>query len=222
MIKLFVFDLDGVLASTGDEHFLAWKDILEPTFQMKIADEVEEKTKGVSRLESLNRILEEYGLEHTISQEEKEDLAFQKNELYKAMISKFDEHNLFPGVIKLLEYLRERGILIALGSASKNGPTLLECTGIKQYFDYVVNPAPLNSKPHPDIFLDAVNHFQLDPSECVGIEDAVSGVSAIKSANMFAIGIGDSDILHEADIVFESIGKIDFDFLDSLVGEKYE
>lgn len=218
--KLFIFDLDGVLASTSDEHFQAWKAILKNRFNLEVADEIEEKTKGVSRLDSLNRILESYHLEDTISQQEKEELAYKKNELYKELIENFDQSNLFAGVVELLEFLKKKNVLIALGSASKNGPTIIKSTGIASYFDYVVDPSLIPSKPHPAIFNKAAEHFHLSPDECVGIEDAVSGIQAIKSANMYAIGIGNKQLLKNADIIFDCVGNIDFAFLGQLIGDK--
>ncbi len=217
MKKLFIFDLDGVITSTSDEHFMAWKMVIKEKFDIEVDDTVEELTKGVSRMDSLNRILVSIGLSLAISNEEKKHLAYTKNELYKSLISNFNEDNLFPGVIKLFKYLKEKHILIALGSASKNGPTLISRLGIKDYFDYVVDPSNLNSKPHPDIFNKAMNHFDLLPSECVGIEDAISGVTSIKSANIYAIGIGAKEQLNHADVVFKDINEINFKFLENLI-----
>jgi beta-phosphoglucomutase len=217
MIKLFIFDLDGVITSTSNEHFMAWKRVIKDRFSIDVDDAVEELTKGVSRMQSLNRILESIGLSQSISDEEKMDIAYTKNELYKSLISNFNENNIFPGVLKLFKYLKEKNILIALGSASKNGPTLISRLGIKDYFDYIVDPANLNSKPHPDIFNKAMKHFDLLPGECVGIEDAISGVTSIKSANMYAIGIGDKEQLNHADVVFKNINEINFKFLENLI-----
>ncbi|MBN2605445.1 MAG: beta-phosphoglucomutase [Bacilli bacterium] len=217
--KLFIFDLDGVLASTSDEHFQAWKAIIKSRFNIEVADEVEEKTKGVSRIDSLNKILESYHLEDSITQQEKEELAYKKNELYKELIENFDQSNLFNGVIELLQFLKQKNILIALGSASKNGPTIIKSTGIDSYFDYIVDPSLVPGKPNPDIFSKAAEYFKLQPDECVGIEDAVSGIQAIKSANMYAIGIGNEKLLKNADIIFDSVGSIDFKFLEQLIGD---
>ncbi len=222
MIKLFIFDLDGVITSTSIEHFSAWKEIIKDRFNIYINDSIEEKTKGVSRMQSLNRILESYDLEYIISDNEKVRLATLKNELYKSMISNFDETNIYPGVIKLFEYLKKKNILIALGSASKNGPSIIDGLGIRNYFDYIVDPTDLMSKPHPDIFNKAMNHFNLSPSECVGIEDAISGVTSIKSAKMYAIGIGNQEQLNHADIVFKSIAEIDNKFLENLIEGDHE
>lgn len=217
MIKLFIFDLDGVLASTSNEHFLAWKMIMKDKFGNELDDSVEEYTKGVSRMESLEVILKSCKLEKSISKKEKEELATEKNEIYKSLISKINQDDIYPGVIKLFDYLKEKNILIALGSASKNGPNIVKGLGIKAYFDYIVNPANLRSKPHPDIFNTAMNYFGLSPKECVGIEDAISGVQAIKEAQMFAIGIGSRAQLNHADVIYKSINEIDLKFLENLI-----
>ncbi len=220
MIKLFIFDLDGVLASTSNEHFTAWKKVIKDRFKVEVEDFVEEKTKGVSRMESLNRILETYDIK--VSDSVKEELAFIKNERYKELISEFNETNLFSGVKELFKYLKSKNIKIALGSASKNGPKLIESLKIKKYFDFVVDPGPLNSKPHPDIFNNAMNHFSLKPHECIGVEDAISGVKAIKSAKMIAIGIGKKEVLNQADYVFDSIDSVNHSFLETLIKDNYE
>ena len=136
MIKLFIFDLDGVLASTSNEHFTAWKEVIKDRFNIDVEDYVEEFTKGVSRMDSLNKILDAYNIK--ISDSQKEGLAYIKNEKYKELISKFDETNLFSGVKEMFQFLKSKNILIALGSASKNGPALLKSLGIVDYFDFVV------------------------------------------------------------------------------------
>ena len=191
--------------------------VIKEKFNIKVANHIEDRTKGVSRMESLNVILEEYNKENSLSSSEKYSLATKKNELYKSLIKDFDQSNIFPGVIKLFDYLKEKNILIALGSASKNGPTIIERLGITEYFDYIVNPKDLMSKPHPSIFLDAMNHFNLKSNECIGIEDAISGVQAIKAANMFAIGIGDIEQLNHADVIYKNINEIDYKFLENLI-----
>ncbi len=198
-IKCVIFDLDGVITETSNQHFEAWQAMaqklgitLEPSF--------EEQLKGVSRQASLERILA-YG-QKAISEEDKVRYQAEKNAHYQRLIASFDERQLFPGVDSLLSHLKTKGIKIALGSASKNGPTLIRALGIEQAFDYVVDPNTCASKPAPDIFLDAMKHFNLTPQECLGIEDAQAGVDAIKRAGMVAIGIGDPTPLSQADFVF--------------------
>ncbi len=218
MIKLFIFDLDGVITSTSIEHFEAWRRVINERFNVYVEDEIEEFTKGVSRMDSLNIILKAYKLD-VITEEEKLVLATKKNEMYKEMISHFNKNNIFKGIIELLDFLKSKNIFIALGSASKNGPSIIESLGIKDYFDYVVDPSNLNSKPSPDIFNKAMNYFNLSPRECVGVEDAVAGVKSIKSAGMYAIGIGDSVQLKQANRVFEKIIDIDYPYLKKVIEE---
>lgn len=206
-VKLFVFDLDGVLTETSRQHYLAWSELAEEigiSFDLAF----NETLKGVSRMDSLERILRHGGKENDFTMEEKRVLATRKNERYKEMISSFTKNDLFDGVLELLDSLRDRGIRIALGSASKNGPSLLRAMGIEEYFDYVVNPAEVRGKPHPDIFLKACTELNVDPAHAIGVEDAYSGIAAIKAAGMFAVGIGDPTILHEADIVYPTTKDI--------------
>ncbi len=207
MVKGFIFDLDGVLTETSKQHYLAWKEMAEKIGIM-IDDEFNESLKGISREESLERILQRGSKQHNFSDEQKVELASSKNESYCKMISNFTKDNLFEGVLEMLETLKQNGIKIALGSASKNGVALLNSLGIIDYFDYVVDPSKVKGKPNPDIFLDGAKGLCLEPSECVGVEDAYSGVEAIKRAGMFAIGIGNAQILSNADLVFKDIKEM--------------
>lgn len=216
MKKLFIFDLDGVLTSTSNEHFLAWT-LLGKELNISIDKSVEEKTKGVSRLDSLEIILSEYNLENSYSLEEKIILANKKNKMYKQLINRYSPTDLFEGVIELFEYLKTKNVLIALGSASMNGPKLINNLGINKYFDYFVDPSKNLSKPSPSIFLDAMNHFSLTSEECVGVEDAISGIEAINCASMYSIGIGTIENLDKSNIVFSSIKEIEFDWLEKLI-----
>lgn len=219
MIKLFIFDLDGVLTSTSDEHLSAWKQ-LGNEINIIVDKSIEEKTKGVSRLDSLNIILKDAGVLNRYSKSELIDLSERKNNLYKELIANYSEKDLYKGVIELFKYLKSKNILIALGSASKNGPDLLKSLGITSYFDYIVDPSFLNSKPSPDIFLNARDFFNLESSECVGVEDAIAGVKSINSAGIFSIGIGSSDILTEANVVYLDIEHIDYKVLEKIIGDK--
>jgi len=214
MIKLIIFDMDGVLTSTTYEHFAAWNFIFVKYFNIELDPALEVKTKGVSRMDSLEVLLSHYHLD--IDDSQKEIIANEKNSYYQELIAKFDEGKLIDGVIPLLSYLKDKGLKLALGSASKNGPFLLKCLGIETYFDYLVDPADLKSKPEPDIFLDAMFHFNLKPSECLGVEDAVAGIEAIKRAGMIAIGVGNED-LPRADIFVEKLRNLDFDQLEKLI-----
>lgn len=210
-IKLLIFDLDGVLTETSKQHYSAWKK-LSKEIGIEIDLKLNETLKGVARMDSLERILKFGRIDDKYSYQEKLELAAKKNNYYFEMIKNFSLANLFEGVEDLLERLKDRNFKIALGSASRNGPFLLKAMDIEKYFDYIVNPIKIkNGKPAPDTFLDARDKFKLNSSECVGIEDSIEGIKSIKSANMFAIGIGDPSILTEADIVYEHTRDINID-----------
>ncbi|MDP5273044.1 beta-phosphoglucomutase [Chengkuizengella axinellae] len=205
--KLFIFDLDGVLTESSEQHFLAWKK-LSDELGISIDEKFNDQLKGISRMDSLERILANGGIAENYSKKQKEDLAARKNEYYVSMISQFTEENLNDGVRELFSKLKKHNILIAIGSASKNAPLLLKKLNIEKYIDYIVNPKNLKSKPAPDIFLNAANKWSIEPRDCVGIEDSVSGISSIKSAGMFAIGIGDQKVLNQADIVYKQTKEV--------------
>jgi beta-phosphoglucomutase len=215
-IKCAVFDLDGVITETSDQHFEAWQYLgeklgisLEPSF--------EEKLKGISRMESLEIILKAHNLSRKYSLEEKVKLTDIKNNYYKKLLKGFTRDNINQGVIRLFEYLKTNNIFLALGSASKNSPFILEALQIEQYFDYIVDPRNKASKPAPDIFNDAKEHFKLNGSECIGFEDAVAGVQAINDAGMYSIGIGEDDTLSHADIVYPDVASINYAHLQTIL-----
>lgn len=203
MIKLAIFDMDGVLTETSHYHYLAWKALAE-SIGVDIDEAFNETLKGVSRRESLIKILH-YGEVYDAYENQIEALMQSKNDHYKTLIQEVSPKDLFDGVHEIFSILKEQKIKIAVGSASKNAPFLIERLGIKDDIDYIVNPSTVRGKPHPDIFLDAAAYFDIEPSQCVGIEDAVAGVEAIKSAGMYAVGIGENDVLTDADIVFKTV-----------------
>lgn len=214
MIELMIFDLDGVITSTTDEHFEAWDFVFHKHFDIHLDPALEAKTKGVSRMASLEVLLDHYNV--VIDEAMKEKLADEKNGVYQGLIAKFDETQLMEGVLDLLNFLRHLGVKLALGSASKNGPFLLKSLGVSDYFDYVVDPTKLRSKPEPDIFTDAMNHFSLSPKACIGVEDAVAGVEAIKRAGMLAIGVG-SEPLVKADLRVHKLSDLNLEELRKLI-----
>lgn len=207
-VKVALFDLDGVLTETSEQHYQAWK-ALASELGITIDYEFNENLKGISRMESLERILE-YGRKETnFTEDEKITLANKKNNLYVTMIEKLNKSNLFDGVEELLQTLKLNNIKIGLASASKNGPKILELLEIDKYFDYIVDPSSVaNGKPAPDIFLKGAEMLGADPKECIGFEDSLAGIEAIKSAGMYAIGIGNHNTLKDADIVFGTVDKI--------------
>jgi beta-phosphoglucomutase len=214
LFKLAIFDLDGVITNTTEAHFKAWAYLFKTRFNILLNPQLEKYTKGVSRQESLKVLLNHYGIK--ISAVEQFKMTQIKNEHYQRLITSFDHNNLMPGVIECLSYFRNKGIKIALGSASQSGPLLIQKLGIEMYFDYIVNPKDKKGKPAPDIFLDACYYFGFKPSECIAFEDAIAGVKAIKSANMFAVGVG-NEPFENVDLIVTNLQALTAERLDTLI-----
>jgi beta-phosphoglucomutase len=215
----FAFDMDGVITSSSQEHFEAWR-ILAAELGFDIPDELEEKTKGISRLDSLEIVLDSGGLGDRFTHQEKEALAAKKNRLYVSMIEAFTPDKLLPGVLKLLQQLKASGIGAVLASASRNGPLLMDRLKINHLFDAVVDPSSVaRGKPAPDIFLAAAELLDIPTSSCVGVEDAIAGIQAVKEAGMYAIGIGEPGILIQADIVYRDCSDINLKTIEMLHSE---
>ncbi len=213
MKQLFIFDMDGVLTETSEQHYLAWKETALK-IGIEINRELNEKLKGISRMASLSTILEHGNKLNAYSEQEKESLATKKNRLYQEMITHFTKDNLFEGVEELFIKIKSKGAKIAIGSASKNAPMLIQNMGIEKYIDYVVDPDEVkNGKPAPDIFLKASEVLGVKVDDCVGIEDAEAGIEAIKAAGMLAVGIGKRDILSGADILLNHVKEM-IDMID--------
>ncbi|MFU8793431.1 MAG: beta-phosphoglucomutase [Acholeplasmataceae bacterium] len=210
--QLAIFDLDGVLTETSEMHFKAWSILFKKHFDIRIDPKLESLTKGVSRMDSIKVLLKAYHLDETLNEQEIFNLAQEKNKTYQSLIKDLTPKDLFDGVIALFDYLKGNHIKIALGSASKNGPLIIEKLGITHYFDVVVDPSKNKGKPAPDIFLSACHALNLSPHQCIGFEDAKAGVTAIKKAGMTAIGIGSED-LSQADYCFKHIKDVPYDLL---------
>ena len=201
-MNAFIFDLDGVITDSAEYHYLAWKALGED-IGIPFDREFNETLKGVSRTESLERILRHGGRENDFSPEEKERLATKKNEHYVSLISKITSDDILPGVESFLNELKVAGYKIGMASASKNALLVTRQLGLLHAFDHIVDAATVvDSKPHPEVFLKAAEALAVDPKDCIGVEDAVAGVEAIHAAGMFAVGIGDPAVLTEADLVF--------------------
>jgi len=198
-----IFDLDGVLTDTAHFHFLAWKKMAESA-GVELNAAFNEKLKGVDRMGSLELIL---GLsDRSYSQEQKLDLATQKNRHYQQLISTMSPNDLLPGALQALQQVRAAGLLTGLASVSRNAFSVLDSLGIRDCFDTVVDAATIvNSKPDPEIFFRAALQLNVLPSACLGVEDSIAGISAIRSAGMFALGIGQQHILTQADRVIPDL-----------------
>lgn len=210
-IKAFIFDLDGVITDTAEYHYLAWKALAEE-LDVDFDLAFNEKLKGVSRMDSLEMILKHGGKEGNYSLEEKEQLATKKNEHYKHLIANITDADLLPGIKSLLDDIKAKGLKLGLASASKNAFTVIEALGLLSTFDYIVDSGKIaNGKPDPEIFLTAAHALEVEPLQCIGVEDAASGVKAIKAAGMFAVGVGDASILSEADMVVSSTEELNLE-----------
>lgn len=214
-ISAFIFDLDGVITDTAEYHFKAWSALAEE-IGIEIDEEFNEQLKGVSRIESLQRILKHGRKENDFTMEEITDLAAKKNDHYKKLIAEITPEDILPGILDLLEDIKQARIPIALGSASKNAPFIIDLLKLNRYFDYIVDAGEvMNGKPHPETFLTAADHLGVPYETCIGIEDAEAGVTAIKAAMMFAVGIGSKEILHKADIIFPETNTLSFEKIEA-------
>jgi len=199
-----IFDLDGVLVDTAEFHYLAWK---------KIADEIganfdrkkNERLRGVPRMQSLEIIVEDMPRRPS----NMDDLAARKNTIYVEMIQQLAPGDLLPGAQNLLEQLHRHGIPRAVGSSSKNAHTVIELLGIGPLLDAVVDGFGFeHAKPAPDIFLNAAGLLDAEPSACVVVEDAQSGIEAAKAAGMFAVGVARDEPLQGADLLVRTPAEI--------------
>lgn len=215
--KAFIFDLDGVIVDTAKYHYLAWQKIANQ-LGIEFTPEHNEELKGVSRVRSLELILQLGKIE--ASQEDKDKWLTQKNEDYLSYLVDMDNSELLPGVLPVLRYLKERKQLIALGSASKNARPILEKTSIIHYFDAIVDGNDVsNAKPDPEVFLRAAELLNTAPENAIVFEDSVAGIQAANIANMTSVGIGEVKILHEADYIFPDFTHIETNFIETLVNK---
>lgn len=215
--KAFVFDLDGVIVDTAKYHFLAWQKIAAG-LGIDFTHEHNEQLKGVSRVRSLDLILELGNIK--ASEEDKNQWLVQKNDDYLTYMATMDESEILPGVVKVLHYLKDTNQPIALGSASKNARPILEKVKIIHFFDEIVDGNDVtNAKPDPEVFLCAARLLHTAPENTIVFEDSVAGIQAANTAGMMSIGIGDAKVLHEAQYVFTDFTQIDTKFLETLVNK---
>ena len=213
--KAFIFDLDGVIVDTARYHFLAWQKIATE-LGIEFTPEHNEDLKGVSRIRSLDIILELGNIE--ASQEDKNKWLVQKNEDYLSYLVNMDFSEILPGVTPILQFLKENNQGIALGSASKNARPILEKMGIISYFDVIVDGNDVtNAKPDPEVFLQAAKGLHIPNEKAIVFEDSVAGIQAANIAKMTSIGIGEASILHEAQYIFKDFTFMDMSFIESLI-----
>lgn len=207
MIKAVIFDLDGVLVTTDELHFKAWKRLAEELDITGFTKDDNARQRGVSRMASLEVVLEK--TDRKFSDDEKLALAEKKNDMYVKSLSTLSPDDVLSGVNDFITYLRNNGIKTAVGSASKNTLLILEKTNLTDKFDAVsCGFDTQKSKPDPEVFLIAANKLGIAPSECVVIEDSDAGVEAAKAGGMYAVAVGEAEKNNQADIAVSSIASL--------------
>jgi beta-phosphoglucomutase len=211
-IKGCLFDLDGVIVDTAKYHYLAWKRLAEELdFEFKKEDN--ERLKGVSRMASLDILLSVGGL--SFDDETKVRMAEKKNNWYVEYISKIDKSEILPGVEEFITLLKENGIKVGIGSASKNTMVILNNIGMAKYFDTIIDGTKVSkAKPDPEVFLMGARELSLKNEECVVFEDAEAGIEAAIRAGMHTVGIGSPVILKEAEKVIPGFKNVKLDLLN--------
>lgn len=213
MKKGFVFDLDGVITDTAKYHYIAWKE-LASEIGIEIDLKFNEQLKGISRMDSLERILTLGNKNDAYTEVEKEALATKKNTHYVQLLQSLTPDDLLPGIKTFLDEAKAKNIPCAIASASKNAPFILDKLGVMQDFDTIVDPATLKKgKPDPEIFIQAALALGIEPSEAVGFEDAQAGIDGIKAAGMYAVGVYSGEELHGADVIVEKLTDLNIDEL---------
>jgi beta-phosphoglucomutase len=210
-ISAVIFDLDGVIVSTDEFHYQAWKHISDQE-KIYFDREINERLRGVSRMESLEIILSHS--DKIYNEKDKEQLAQRKNEVYCELLNKLSPNDILPGVINLLMSLKAKDIKIAIGSSSKNTPFILEKIGLATSFETIADGNGIkNSKPDPEVFLLAAEKLGVTPEECVVIEDAQAGIEAAIVAGMKAVGVGTAASCVNAHLKLVDLSDLNIDEL---------
>ena len=206
-----LFDLDGVIVCTDECHYKGWKKLADEE-GIYFDREINKRQRGVSRMESLEVLLEK--ATKTYTDEEKKALAERKNNYYKEFIKDLSPDDVLPGVMDFCEEIRKNGVKLAIGSSSKNTPGILKGIGLDTYFDGVADGNQItNSKPHPEVFLLAAKLVGENPENCLVVEDAAAGVQAAKAGNMDVLGLGDAVKGENATYEAENLAKFDINLI---------
>ncbi len=209
MIRAVIFDLDGVLVTTDELHYLAWKELADELGITTFTKEDNIRQRGVSRMASLEIVLEKTPQKYT--DEQKLELADKKNSIYVKSLENLSPDDLLAGVKDFIAFLKKKGVKTAIGSASKNTPMILSKTGIADDFDAIsCGLDTTKSKPDPEVFLIAAQKLGLNPTECVVIEDSDAGIQAAKAGGMYAVAVGAAMNNPLADYKAESLDNWDY------------
>ncbi|MCX6253562.1 MAG: beta-phosphoglucomutase [Bacteroidia bacterium] len=213
-IKACIFDLDGVIVDTAKYHFMAWKRLADQ-LGIHFTEKDNERLKGVSRMDSLEIILEIGN--RKLNSVLKYEYATLKNTWYIDYISRMTPDEILPGCLEFIYELRNADVHVAIGSASKNTPMILDRTGIKELFDAVADGNIVTkAKPDPEVFIKAANMLDIGPGNCVVFEDAVAGVQAALDAGMMCIGVGSAKVLMEAHFIISGLNDINLEKLKTM------
>ncbi|MDH6373879.1 beta-phosphoglucomutase [Paenibacillus sp. VTT E-133280] len=219
-IQAVIFDLDGVITDTAEYHYQAWG-MIAKELSLPFTREFNENLKGVSRIASLELLLGQATTLHTYSPEEMEEMANRKNEFYQQLIKQLTPADVLPGISELLAELKNHGVKTGIASASKNAFTVIRLLGMEKDFGVIVDAAKLaRNKPDPEVFLTAADALDVDPQFCVGVEDAVAGVEAIKAAGMFAVYISLQESLSIADMNLNNTAELNYSELNQQFSNK--
>lgn len=211
MINGVIFDLDGVIVSTDDCHYRAWKQMADEE-NIPFDRTVNERLRGVSRMDSLAIILEKSDKAYT--DEQKQTLATRKNNYYKELIGSLTPADILPGALDTLALLRSRGIKIAIGSSSRNTPLILKQIGLDNAFDAIADGNQITrSKPDPEVFLLAAKLLSLRPAVCLVVEDADAGVEAALAGGMRALGVGSAAANQKATYQAQNLAQVDWNII---------
>lgn len=206
LIEAVIFDLDGVICHTDQFHYQAWKAVAD-RLGVPFDERVNVRLRGVSRMESLEIILEQS--EKSYSREEKERLAEEKNRIYRSFLRKMTPADLEPETLHTLKALREMGLKLAIGSSSRNTALILRRLGLDRFFDAVADGTQIRrSKPDPEVFLLAASRLGVQPSRALVVEDAAAGIRAAKAGGFLAAGLGSAAQILEADFFIETIAEL--------------
>lgn len=212
-IKGVIFDLDGVIVSTDEYHFQAWKALADKE-GIPFTREDNERLRGVSRMESLEIILEKATQEYT--EDEKVAMATAKNDIYRESLKNLTADDILPGVNDVLNGLRERGVKMSIGSSSKNAQPILEAVGLDKAFDAIVDGTHIkNSKPDPEVFVLAGEQLGVPAAQCLVVEDADAGVDAGLAAGMPVLAVGAATAHPKATLKAADLTEIT---LDAMLG----
>lgn len=210
-LRGFIFDLDGVLTDTAIFHYQAWKRLADE-MGADFNWEINHQLRGVSRRASMEIIFKDRAL----SEKQITEGMARKNGYYLSLIQTMTPDDVLPGSISLLTELKEKGIKIGLGSASKNARTVLDAIGLTGMVDVIGDGFSVeHGKPEPDLFLFVANEMNVEPKECVVFEDAAAGIEAANRAEMYAVGIGEADRLPGADVVYPNLEGLTLEKIQS-------